>query len=308
MNEVPDCTDIVFELFREGKHFPHALAKIRSPRLSPIPVSPALPQSLTDLIATIAQLRHPTDGCPWDLAQTPQSLIPYILEEAYETVDALRHGQVEAIVEELGDLLLQVILQAQVAQDAGQFDLSDVAAGINAKLIRRHPHVFGEVQVSDAAEVVRNWEQIKAAEKQAEADKTGSNLGPISQKLDRDARILPPLQSAMAISQRAAKFGFEWPDVSGVWGKFHEELGEFQEALQTDDKAHQQSELGDLLFTIVNLARWYDLDPIAAVWGTNRRFVDRFSQVEQLAGKPLTDYSLEELEAFWRTAKKRLGQ
>jgi XTP/dITP diphosphohydrolase len=266
------------------------------------------PQALTDLIATIAQLRHPTEGCPWDLAQTPQSLIPYILEEAYETVDALRQGQPEAIVEELGDLLLQVILQAQIAQESGQFDLGAIAAGLNAKLIRRHPHVFGEVQVSDAAEVVRNWDQIKAAEKQAEAEKTGNTLGPISQKLDRDARILPPLQSAMAISQRAAKVGFEWPDVSGVWDKFHEELGEFQEALQSEDKAHQQSELGDLLFTIVNLARWYDLDPIAALWGTNRRFVDRFSQVEQLAGKPLTDYSLDELEAFWRTAKQRLGQ
>lgn len=266
--------------------------------------TPEILPSLAALIATVAQLRNPDGGCPWDLAQTPQSLIPYILEEAYEAVDALRLDNREAIVEELGDLLLQVILQAQIATDAEQFNLADIAAGINAKLIRRHPHVFGDVPVADAAEVVRNWEQIKAQEKTDDANP----LGEVSRKLDRDSRILPPLQGAMAISQRAAKFGFEWPDVSGVWDKFHEELAEFQEALQTDDKAHQQSELGDLLFTIVNLARWYDLDPIAAVWGTNRRFVDRFSQVEQLAGKPLTDYSLAELESLWRTAKQRLGQ
>lgn len=259
--------------------------------------------ALQQLIEVVAQLRSPEGGCPWDLAQTPQTLIPYVIEEAYETVDAIRSGDQQAIAEELGDLLLQVVLQAQIASEAGQFSLTEVAQGISEKLIRRHPHVFGDVEVNSIEEVRQNWEQIKDEEK-AEPTQTPQ----LSQKLSNYARSLPPLTAAMKISQKAAGAGFEWDSIDGVWDKFHEELAEFQEALQGEDVAHQESELGDLLFTIVNIARWKGLDPAEALHGTNRRFIQRFVQVESVCDRPLTDYSLEELETLWQQAKVKLAQ
>lgn len=260
--------------------------------------------ALKRLIEVVAQLRAPDGGCPWDLAQTPQTLIPYVLEEAYEVVDALHKGNQIAIAEELGDLLLQVVLQTQIATEHQDFTLEDVAAGITAKLIRRHPHVFGDVEVNDAAEVNHNWEQIKAVEK----GETPEQAKLLSRKLDRYARTLPPLMASLKISTKAAAAGFEWEDVEGVWSKFTEELTEFQEALKTTDKAHQQEELGDLLFTIINLARWYDLDPFAGLQGTNRRFIQRLSLMEKFAPRPLTEYDLEELESLWQQAKAQLKQ
>ena len=212
--------------------------------------------ALNRLIEVVAQLRSPDGGCPWDLAQTPQTLIPYVIEEAYEVVDAIQTGDKNAIAEELGDLLLQVVLQTQIASEAGDFSLEEVATGITEKLIRRHPHVFADVEVSSAAEVNQNWEQIKAQEK---GDPEQAKL--LSRKLRRYARTLPPLMAGMKISKKAAGAGFEWENVEGVWSKFEEELGEFKEALLTENKAHQQEELGDLLFTIINIARWYDLSP-----------------------------------------------
>ncbi|MBW4657724.1 MAG: nucleoside triphosphate pyrophosphohydrolase [Drouetiella hepatica Uher 2000/2452] len=257
--------------------------------------------ALQRLMEVVAKLRSP-DGCPWDLAQTPETLIPYVLEEAYEVVDAIRQGEPEAIADELGDLLLQVVLQAQIASEAAQFDLATVADHISEKLIRRHPHVFGDVTVASVDEVHQNWEQIKAAE---EAAKT--QVQTLSPRLSRYGRSLPPITAALKISQKAASVGFEWEDVEGVWEKFQEELGEFRLAIEEETQARQQEELGDLLFTIVNLARWYGLDPDAALRGTNQRFVERFSQVEALSeGRSLTDYSSEELEAFWRRAKAKL--
>ncbi|MEP0869542.1 nucleoside triphosphate pyrophosphohydrolase [Trichocoleus desertorum AS-A10] len=267
----------------------------------PLPTTAAL-TALQQLIEVVAKLRSPDGGCPWDLAQTPETLIPYVIEEAYETVDAIRSGDQKAIAEELGDLLLQVVLQAQIASEQGQFSLTEVAQGISEKLIRRHPHVFGDVEVASVEEVRQNWDQIKDQEK-------GATTQPplLSQKLSNYARSLPPLMAAMKISQKAAGAGFEWDSIDGVWDKFHEELAEFHEALQGEDKAHQESELGDLLFTIVNLARWQGLDPAEALQGTNRRFIQRFVQVEAVCDRPLTDYSLEELEAFWQQAKAKLG-
>lgn len=258
--------------------------------------------ALQRLIEVVAQLRSPDGGCPWDLAQTPQTLIPYVIEEAYEVVDALQTGNPEAIAEELGDLLLQVVLQTQIASEQQNFTLEDVAEGITAKLIRRHPHVFGDVEVNSAHEVNQNWEQIKSVEKGETAEQ--ANL--LSRKLDRYARTLPPLMAGMKISTKAATAGFEWENVEGVWSKFTEELGEFQEALTTGDKAHQQEELGDLLFTIINLARWYDLDPFAGLQGTNRRFIQRLELMEKFAPHPLTAYDLEELESLWQQAKAQL--
>lgn len=269
---------------------------------SPSMTQQSVLDALKRLIEVVAQLRSPDGGCPWDLAQTPQTLIPYVIEEAYEVVDALQTGNQKAIAEELGDLLLQVVLQTQIASEHQDFTLEDVAKGITAKLIRRHPHVFGDVQVNSAAEVNQNWEQIKAVEKGESPEQ--ANL--LSRKLDRYARSLPPLTAGMKISIKAAAAGFEWENIEGVWGKFTEELGEFQEALATNDQAHQQEELGDLLFTIINLARWYDLDPFAALQGTNRRFIQRLELMEKFAPRPLTEYDLEELESLWQQAKTQL--
>jgi XTP/dITP diphosphohydrolase len=258
--------------------------------------------ALQYLMEVVAKLRSPDGGCPWDLAQTPETLIPYILEEAYETVDAIRSGEQKAIAEELGDLLLQIILQSQIASESQEFTFAEVAEGIAQKLIRRHPHVFGDVKVANAEEVHQNWQQIKAAEKgenPAEAQK-------LSRQLSRYHRTLPPIIAAMKISQKAAGAGFEWDNVEGVWAKFQEELAEFQAALQADDKEHQQEELGDLLFTIINIARWYQLDPAAGLQGTNHRFITRLQKMEAMCDRPLTDYSLDELEQLWQQAKTQL--
>lgn len=258
--------------------------------------------ALQHLIEVVAKLRSPDRGCPWDLAQTPETLIPYVIEEAYEVVDAIRSGNQNSIAEELGDLLLQVILQAQIASESGQFSLTEVAEGITQKLIRRHPHVFGDVIVQNMDEVHQNWEQIKAVEKgedPIEAQK-------ISRKLSRYTRSMPPLMAGMKISQKSAAVGFEWENVDGVWDKFREELAEFQQAIAHEDKASQQSELGDLLFTVINLARWHDLDPSEALHGTNQRFIQRIMQMENFSDRPLTEYSLAELELLWQKAKAKL--
>lgn len=264
----------------------------------------AILEALNHLIEVVAKLRSPDGGCPWDLAQTPQTLIPYVIEEAYEVVNAIRSEDHAAIAEELGDLLLQVILQAQIASDQGHFSLKEVAQGITEKLIRRHPHVFGDVEVSDSEEVRQNWEKIKAQEK----GETPEMAQLLSRKLSRYHRTLPPLMASSKISVKAAAVGFEWENVDGVWDKFTEELAEFKQALETEDKTHQQAELGDLLFTIINLARWHDLDASAALQGTNERFIQRLSKMEIFADRPLSDYSLDQLETLWQQAKKQLNQ
>jgi XTP/dITP diphosphohydrolase len=270
------------------------------------PVTPqtyhAVLQSVQNLMAVVAKLRSPDGGCPWDLEQTPQSLIPYVIEEAYEVVDAIQSQDQKAIAEELGDLMLQVVLQAQIASEYGHFSLTEVARGITDKLIRRHPHVFGEMELETPEQVRENWEKIKATEKgQSEAE---ARL--LSRKLSRYARSLPPLMASSKISQKAAKAGFEWENIEGVWDKFEEELAEFKEALANQDQDHASRELGDLFFTLVNLARWYDLDPSQALQGTNKRFIQRFSEVESMAERPLNEYTLDQLENLWQKAKQNL--
>jgi XTP/dITP diphosphohydrolase len=276
------------------------------PPLSSAASDPETLAALQQLIEVVARLRAPEGGCPWDLAQTPQTLIPYVIEEAYEVVDALRREDRKAIAEELGDLLLQVILQAQIARENSHFNLADVAGGIAQKLVRRHPHVFGDAKAETPEEVRQAWEQIKAAEK----EETGK-LNSLSAKLSRYKQTLPPLMAGMKISQKAAEIGFEWENIEGVWEKFREELGEFQYALEHESRERQEAELGDLLFVLINVARWQGLDPSAALQGTNDRFVDRFSQVEAWIQKthperPLSDFSLEELEVLWQRAKALL--
>jgi XTP/dITP diphosphohydrolase len=265
-------------------------------------------EALQELINVVAKLRFlrsaslSPEGCPWDLAQTPSSLTPYVIEEAYEVVDAIQTGDKQAIAEELGDLLLQVVLQAQIASEAGDFSLQEVAEGIAQKLIRRHPHVFADVTVESMEEVHKNWETIKAAEKGETVEEQK-----LSHKLNRYRRSLPPLNAAMKISEKAAQVGFEWNNVDEVWGKFHEELGEFQQALAEETKERQESELGDLLFAIIQIARWHKLDPSAGLQGTSQRFIQRLQKMEDVIERPLTDYSLEELEALWQQAKAQLG-
>ncbi|MEG4626243.1 nucleoside triphosphate pyrophosphohydrolase [Microcoleus sp. w1-18aA5] len=260
--------------------------------------------ALAELIEVVAKLRSPDGGCPWDLAQTPQTLIPHIIEESYETADAIRKGDKDAIIEELGDLLLQVILQAQIASESNQFTFAEIAAGITEKLIRRHPHVFGDVELNSVDEVNENWEKIKAAEKGTTAEKPPT----LASKMSRYASTLPPITAGMKISQKAAEVSFDWDSVEGVWDKFHEEMAEFEHALKHEDKAAQQSELGDIMFVLIQLARWYDLDPSAALQGTNDRFVQRFAMVEAACDRPLSDYAPEELESLWQQAKALIAK
>jgi XTP/dITP diphosphohydrolase len=264
----------------------------------------AAPQSmaLQSLVDVVAQLRNPDGGCPWDLAQTPETLIPYIIEEAYETVYAIRQGEQGAIAEELGDLLLQVVLQSQIASETQAFSLTDVANGITQKLIRRHPHVFGDVQVNSIEEVHANWEQIKAVEKGISPDVEM----PLSQKLERYAKRMPPLMAGLKLSEKAAAAGFEWPDMDGVWAKFYEELAEFQEALLQGDSTEQEAELGDLLFTLVNIARWCQINPSTALHLTNIKLIERIRAIEGQTTTPLAEHSPKALDELWQAAKQAL--
>jgi len=281
--------------------------------------------ALAELIAIVERLRDPVSGCPWDLEQTHESLIPYVLEEAHEVADAIRQGDAvhqgdaDPLCEELGDLLLQVVLHARIAQEAGRFDLAAIARAINAKMVRRHPHVFGPDRLADAAAVRVSWEAIKLAEKQAAAAAnpaaspaaaggpgTPTSTSPLSDRLANKLRGQSALTGAMTISRRAAAAGFEWDDLAGVWAKVDEELDELRQALAQGDPAHAETELGDVLFTLVNLARWSNLDPEAGLAGTNRRFLDRFSRVEAALGGELGGRPLAELEAHWRQAKAQI--
>ncbi|MEM9266937.1 MAG: nucleoside triphosphate pyrophosphohydrolase [Cyanobacteria bacterium P01_F01_bin.13] len=253
-------------------------------------------EALQHLIDVVAQLRNPEGGCPWDLAQTPESLTPYVLEEAYEVVDAIQQGDREHIAEELGDLLLQVVLQSQIFSETDAFDLGNVAQGIAEKLIRRHPHVFGDEQATTPEEVRVSWEAIKASEK--------GEAATLTSKLAGYSRTLPPMTATMKISKQAAKAGFEWETLDDVWKKVEEELGEFRHALAHESAENQAAEFGDVLFSLLQVARWCDIDPVAALQGTNRRFVQRFGLLEQATEKPLDDCSIEELEALWQQAKR----
>jgi XTP/dITP diphosphohydrolase len=260
---------------------------------------------LSELIAVVAQLRNPEGGCPWDLEQTHASLVPYVLEEAHEVADAIRHGDDTHLKEELGDLLLQVVLHAQIAQEDGRFDLAKIAAGISEKLVRRHPHVFADAEAADSTAVKASWEAIKAAEKAANPAGEPS-ASPLSDRLAGKVRGQPALAGAMTISKKAAAAGFEWDDMAGVWEKVHEELDELKEAVASGNQAHAQEELGDVLFTLVNVARWCGIDPEAGLAGTNRRFLDRFSRVEAALGGDLQGRSIRELEALWQQAKAQI--
>ena len=252
------------------------------------------PSSLEAFQDTIARLRAP-GGCPWDREQTHQSLRPHLLEESYETLAALDADDTDALREELGDLLLQIVLQAQIAVEAGEFSLAQVIEGVDAKIKHRHPHVFGDVVVADAAEVMHNWEEIKREEKGEH-----SLLGGVS-------RSLPALARAQAIQKRVARVGFDWPDAGGVVAKIAEEMTELREA-QGDQELEE--ELGDVLFSVVNLARWLDIDAESALRGACGQFIQRFSGMEDLCrerGLDLSELSLAEQEELWEEVKEGMG-
>jgi XTP/dITP diphosphohydrolase len=268
-------------------------------------MDPALTE-LANLIAVVARLRDPQNGCPWDLEQTHASLVPYVLEEAHEVADAIRHGDDDDLAEELGDLLLQVVLQARIAEEEHRFDLARIAAGISAKLVRRHPHVFGDAEAADSAAVKALWEAAKrreAAQRNARSAASTPGASPLSDRLAAGVRGQPALAGAMTISRKAAAAGFEWDDLAGVWAKVQEELDELREAVASGDRAHAQEELGDLLFTLVNVARWCGIDPEEGLAGTNRRFLERFSRVEAALDGDLQGRGIVELETLWRQAK-----
>ena len=275
-------------------------------------------EALGELVAVVARLRDPQTGCPWDLEQTHASLVPYVIEEAHEVADAIRHGDDGHLEEELGDLLLQVVLHAQIAREQGRFDLASISRGISRKLIRRHPHVFAGGEAKDVAAVKQTWEAIKAEEQQQKTTRPGAtethpatpSASPLSDQLSRKVRGQNALAGAMTISKKAAAAGFEWDDLDGVWEKVHEELEELKEAVDearaTGDRAHAQEELGDLLFTLVNVARWCQICPEEGLDGTNHRFLDRFSRVEAALGGDLKGQSIRDLEGLWQQAKAQI--
>lgn len=263
------------------------------------------------LVHVIAHLRHPEHGCPWDLKQTHASLKPHLLEESYEALEAIDSGQPDLIKEELGDVLLQVVLHAQLAQDAGQFDFEAVSQAIAEKLIRRHPHVFGEVSVSGAEDVTRNWEEIKKAEKQAAGvtEQSKSILTGVP-------RHLPALSRALETSKRAVKVGFEWPSFESLWDCVMSEYAEFRaeaDADTTDLQTHRQSrleeEMGDIFFASVNLARHFKIDPEVALTRATDKFTRRFQTMERLAGnRPLDSLDFETWDRLWNEAKTACSQ
>lgn len=249
-------------------------------------------QPLADVMRT---LREP-GGCPWDREQTHKSIRSNMIEEVYEYLEAVDADDVEGMREELGDVLMQVVFHARMAQEAGRFDLQDVIDEVVDKLIRRHPHVFGDTHVDGSDDVLRNWEAIKKEEKKER-----------KHVLDGVAQGLPALMRAYKLQSKAAKVGFDWDDIKGVWAKVEEELGELQAAIASGDKAAAESELGDVLFALVNYARHNKIEPEAALNGTNNRFAKRFGYVEksvEASGKQWQDFSLNELDKFWDEAKK----
>ncbi|MBE7710089.1 MAG: nucleoside triphosphate pyrophosphohydrolase [Cyanobacteria bacterium SIG32] len=251
-------------------------------------------KNIEELIEVIRRLRAP-DGCQWDREQTHQSLKPNMLEEAYEAVDAMDDNDMVHLKEELGDVLLQVVLHAQIASEKGDFNIEDVAQGIKDKLIHRHPHVFGNQKVSSTDEILANWEKLKSEEKKHRKS-----------AMDGISKSQSALMTAQKISKKAVKTGFEWPNENSLYECVFSEFDEFKEACQEQDKNHMEEELGDILFAVVNLARWNKIDAEQALLKSNKKFEKRFRKMEELATKPLEDYSFEEFDKLWKQAKKEL--
>ncbi|MFZ4808672.1 MAG: nucleoside triphosphate pyrophosphohydrolase [Hyphomicrobiaceae bacterium] len=267
-------------------------------------------KSIADLVAVMAALRTPVTGCPWDLEQTFQTIAPYTIEEAYEVADAIARGDMVDLAEELGDLLLQVVYHARIAEEAGVFTLEHVADGITRKMIRRHPHVFGDEATRSAGAAKGFWERIKAEEK-AERRDARQRQG-LAEPPDAAGVLagvpptMPALTRAVKLQDKAARVGFDWPDLTPVLAKLREELSELEAARASGDQAHVEEELGDLLFVVANVARHLAVDPEAGLRRANDKFTRRFRRIEEklaALGRTPADSNLEEMDRFWNEAK-----
>src|SRR5438309_9361491 len=262
------------------------------------------------LVAVQARLRA-ANGCPWDREQTHQSLRTYLIEEAYEVLEALESGNDAKFAEEMGDLLLQIVFHSQIAREEGRFTLSEVIREIHDKMIRRHPHVFGETRAKDSAEVLRNWEQIKAEERRISGGKGDSSPGDGLPKeaslLDGVSRALPATLEGFQLTRKASRIGFDWENTGGVFEKMGEETEELKKALKEENHLKTEEELGDWLFAAVNLSRFLKVDPEIALKKANAKFTRRFRTMERLAresGREFKDLPREEMEELWEAAKK----
>jgi tetrapyrrole methylase family protein / MazG family protein len=281
----------------------HARKKKSTPR-------PSVGASFEKLVAVMARLRAP-GGCPWDREQTHVTLRTFLIEEAYEVLDALESGDAGKFAEELGDLLLQIVFHSALASQAGRFDVSDVIERVHTKMVRRHPHVFGKDKAGSAAQVLKNWEQLKAEERRAARASKGKSANggdepELASLLDGIPHTLPAVLEAYQVTRRAARVGFDWPDITGVLDKLREESTELQRAIASGNAAEIESEAGDLLFAAVNVARFLKLDPEIALKKANRKFIVRFQQMETQAageGRKLADMNAAELDALWNRAK-----
>ncbi len=267
-----------------------------------------------DLLHLMSRLRDPKTGCPWDIKQSYQSIVPCTLEEAYEVADAIERNDFEHLQEELGDLLFQVVFYAQLGTEDGHFDFNDIVNTLVTKLIRRHPHVFPKGNLSASSdtaplsevEIKGRWEAIKREERALKSEKEGLEAQ-LSSILDDVPKALPAIQRAEKLQKRAATVGFDWPETAQVIDKIEEEIGELREALAEQDISHIQDELGDVLFSVVNLARHVKVQPEMALRSTNEKFERRFKFVEQgitRQGLQLEDASLDEMEQLWLLAKR----
>jgi len=259
------------------------------------------------LVALQARLRAP-NGCPWDREQTHYTLRTYLIEEAYEVLDALQSGDDEKFAEEMGDLLLQVVFHSQIAAEEDRFTVTDVIREVHEKMVRRHPHVFGDQRAKDAEEVLKTWHQIKAQERRAKAAETGSSKDAAATEsaLDGVPRALPATLEALQLTKKASRTGFDWPDAGGILEKIREEAAELQGELEGKDQAKVEEEVGDLLFAAVNLARFLKIDPEIALKNANKKFVRRFHQMESVAeesGRKFQDVPRAEKESLWISAK-----
>jgi len=268
-------------------------------------------KNINDLIGIMAALRTPVTGCPWDLEQSFDTIAPYTIEEAYEVADAIERGDISDLRDELGDLLLQVVFHARLAEEQGSFQFEDVVHAITSKLIRRHPHVFGNLQNLTPEEVKGLWADIKAQEKADKlAERKAAGLEATSENASLLADIpynLPALIRAEKLQAKASKVGFDWNDARLVLEKIREETGEIEDALASKDQKNIEEEIGDLLFVVANLARHVSVNPEVALRKANLKFVRRFNYIEnnmKLLGKDIKDANLEEMEHFWNEARK----
>ncbi|MDD9911008.1 MAG: nucleoside triphosphate pyrophosphohydrolase [Ahrensia sp.] len=264
-------------------------------------------RDISRLLEIMAALRDRDTGCPWDVEQTFRTIVPYTIEETYEVVDAIERDDMDDLREELGDLLLQTVFHAQMAREEGAFDFGEVVEAITTKMIRRHPHVFGDEDARTAGMAKGAWDRIKAQEKTERAQRRAkAGLPPKKEDgalLDAVPAAMPPLLEALKLQQKAAKVGFDWNDPQAVIAKLREETAEAETALNNHDRDALEDEIGDLFFTLVNLARHLDIDPGSALRRCNGKFRRRFADVENAFGDKLKEASLDEMEAAWVTAK-----